>query len=198
MENVFILMTGNIYTLAIIAVPIFYIFYFARKFIKKLPDPLIPTAIIMIPLFLFGASYDRVLFDKKVKKVQEELTFMKTYEIGYWAAIIEPMTWFNKYIGFIRLTAPRDPMMGGNYHTNLYFRQDQEPMKDSLFGETYLNAHTVDCKEKTVEVSVVGEGGYMVIDSSQNFKMSDKDYKFYCLDDWSKYESEYKKFKLKQ
>lgn len=189
-------MTGNVYTLAIIAIPVFYIFYFAKKFIKKLPDPLLPTAIIMIPLFLFGASYDRVLFDKKVKKVQEELTFMKTYEIVYWSAIIEPMTWFNNYIGFIRLTAPRDPMMAGNYHTNLYFRQDQEPMSDALFGETYINAHLVDCDKKKIEVSIVDKNGLMRNDPSLTFEMKDKDYKFYCLDDWSKYENELKKFKL--
>ena len=198
MEHIFILMTGNVYTLTLIAIPIYSIFYFAKKFIKKIPDPLIPTIIIMIPLFLFGASYDRILFDKKVRKVQEELTFMKTYEISYWSALIEPMTWFNNYIGFIRLTAPRDPMMGGNYHTNLYFRQDQKPMKNSLFGETYLNAHSVNCEDKTVEVSIVGKDDLMVRDPSQNFKMNDKDYEFYCLDDWSKYENEFRKFRLKQ
>ena len=191
-------MTGNIYTLAIIAVPIYFIFYFVKKFVKKFPDPAIPTAIIMIPLFFFGASYDRVLFDKKIKKVQQELTFMKTYEITYWGAIIEPMTWFNKYIGFIRLTGPRDPLMAGNYHMNLYFRQDQEPMPNSMFGETYLDAHNADCENRSVKVSVVGPSGNMVMDSSQNFKMNDKDYKFYCLDDWSKYETELIKYRSKQ
>ena len=108
------------------------------------------------------------------------------------------MTWFNKYIGFIRLTAPRDPMMGGNYHMNLYFRQDQDPMANSLFGETYLNAHLVDCENKKIEVSIVDENGLMRNDPSQTFKMKDKDYKFYCLDDWSKYENELKKYKSKQ
>ncbi len=198
MENIFILMTGNIYTLAIIAVPIYFIFYFIKKFLKKFPDPAIPTAIIMIPLFFFGASYDRILFDKKIKKVQQELTFMKTYEIGYWGAIIEPMTWFNKYIGFIRLTAPRDPTMAGNYHMNFYFRQDQDPMPNSLFGETYLNAHLADCDNKKVEVSISDENGFMRNDPSQTFKMNDKDYKFYCLDDWSKYETELIKYRSKQ
>ena len=138
MNDIFIIMTGNIYTLAIIAVPIYFFFYLVKKIIKIIPHPGIPTAVIMIPLFIFGASYDRVLFDKKIKNTQDNLSFLKTYNVTYWGAIHEPMTWFNKYIGFIRLTAPRDPMMAGNYHTNLYFRQDQEPMKDSLFGDTTM------------------------------------------------------------
>ena len=197
MEKIFILMTGNIYTLAIIAVPIYFLFFVVRKVIKKLPDPAIPTAIIMLPLFLFGASYDRILFDKKVKDVQQALPFFKTYEVAYWGGIIEPMTWFNKYIGFIRLTTPRDPMMAGNYHFNLYYRQDQEPMPKSTFGETYIDAHLVDCDKKEVEVSTVDKKtNLMRKDPSQNFKLNDKDYKFYCLDDWSKYENDFKKFYL--
>ena len=34
--------------------------------------------------------------------------------------------------------------------------------------------------------------------SDSMFKMSDKDYKFYCIDDWSKYEKELQKIRLKQ
>ena len=138
MEGILMFLSGNIYGLVIIAAPIYFIFGFAKKAIKKLPHPAIPTALIIIPIMIYGLSYDRILFDKKAKELLE-IPYLKTYEISYWAAVIEPMTWFNKYIGFIRLTTPRDPLMAGNYHRNFYFRQDQEPMKDSLFGETYFD-----------------------------------------------------------
>ena len=46
-----------------------------------------------------------------------------------------------------------------------------------------------------VEVSIADKDGSMRRDPSQEFKMSDKDYKFYCIDDWSKYEKELQKFK---
>ena len=197
MEKIILILSGNLYGLAILAAPIYFIFKFARKVIKKLPDPAIPTAIIILPLMIYGMSYDRILFDKKAKELIQ-IPYLKTYEIGYWAAIVEPMTWFNKYIGFVRLTTPRDPLMGGNYHRNFYFRQDQEPMKDSLFGETYFNAHLADCGNKIVEVSLADENGLMRRDPSQEFKMTDKDYKFYCIDDWSEYEKELQKIRLKQ
>ncbi|MDP7196924.1 MAG: hypothetical protein QF864_12140 [SAR202 cluster bacterium] len=194
MENILIFLSGTIYGLAIIAIPIYYIFEFARKAVKKLPHPAIPTALIIIPIMIYGLSYDRILFDKKAKELLK-IPYLKTYEVGYWADFIEPMTWFNKYIGFVRLSSSRDPMMAGNYHHNFYFRQDQSPMKDSLYGETYYNAHLADCENKMVEVSIADKDGLMRRDPSQEFKMSDKDYKFYCIDDWSKYEKELQKFK---
>ena len=64
------------------------------------------------------------MYDKKVKEIMEKHPYLKTYEISYWGAIYEPMTWFNDYIGFVRLVAPSEVLMGGNYHFNLYFRQD--------------------------------------------------------------------------
>ena len=197
MEKIIFLLTGNLYGLAILAAPIYFIFKYARKSIKKLPDPLIPTAIIILPLMFYGISYDRILFDKKVKKIIQ-IPYLKTYEISYWAALIEPMTWFNKYIGFVRLTTPRDPLVAGNYHRNFYFRQDQEPMEGSFFGETYFDAHLADCENRIVEVSVSDQNGLMRRDPSQEFKMTDKDYKFYCTDNWDKYEKEFQKIRLKQ
>ena len=130
------------------------------------------------------ANHNLGVIAVSVNKVKLALPFFKTYEVAYWGGIIEPMTWFNKYIGFIRLTTPRDPMMAGNYHFNLYYRQDQEPMPKSTFGETYIDAHLVDCDKKEVEVSTVDKKtNLMRKDPSQNFKLNDKDYKFYCLDD---------------
>ena len=38
----------------------------------------------------------------------------------------------------------------------------------------------------------------MRTDPSQEFKMTDEDYKFYCIDDWSKYEKELQKIVLNQ
>ena len=35
-------------------------------------------------------------------------------------------------------------------------------------------------------------------DPAQEFNMSDEDYKFYCIDDWSKYEKEMQKIRLKK
>ena len=197
MEGILMFLFGNLYGLAIIAAPIYFIFVFAKKAIKKLPHPAIPTALIIIPIMIYGLSYDRILFDKKVKEILK-IPYLKVYEIGYWADLIEPMTWFNKYIGFVRLSTPRDPMMAGNYHHNFYFRQDQNPMKDSLYGETYYNAHLADCENKMVEVSIAGEDGFMRRDPAQEFNMSDEDYKFYCIDDWSKYEKEMQKIRLKK
>jgi len=193
MEKIIIILSSNLYGLAILAAPIYFIFKFSKKIIKKLPDPIIPTAIIIVPLLIYGLSADRILFDKKARELLK-IPYLKTYEISYWAALIEPMTWFKKHIGFVRLTTPRDPLVAGRYHRNFYFRQDQKPMKDSFFGETYFNAHNADCEEKIVEVSIAGQDGFMRIDPAQEFKMTYKDYKFYCLEDWSKYEEELRKF----
>ena len=81
MENILIFLSGNIYGLAIIAVPIYFIFGFARKAIKKLPNPAIPTALIIIPIMIYGLSYDRILFDKKAKELLK-IPYLKTYEVG--------------------------------------------------------------------------------------------------------------------
>ena len=43
----------------------------------------------------------------------------------------------------------------------------------------------------------VGGSGKMRMDPSQDFKMSEKDFKFYCLDDWSKFNTAYRKFRLR-
>ena len=91
MENILIFLSGTIYGLAIIAIPIYYIFEFARKAVKKLPHPAIPTALIIIPIMIYGLSYDRILFDKKAKELLK-IPYLKTYEVGYWADFIEPMT----------------------------------------------------------------------------------------------------------
>ena len=187
METIFSFLAGSVYGWAIIGGPIYFIFKYLRKYIKILPDPLAITAIIMIPFIIYGMSYDRILFDKKISKIQKEFDFLKTYQVSYYGDIVEPMTWFNDYIGFIRLTSPADRTVG-NYYTNFYFRIDQSPMKDAVIGETNMDAHDVDCENKHIQVSVVGKDGYMYIDRSKNFKMTEKDFEFYCLDDWSEYE----------
>ena len=194
MNEIFIIMTGNIYTLAIIAVPIYFFFYLVKKIIKIIPHPGIPTAVIMIPLFIFGASYDRVLFDKKIKNTQDNFSFLKTYDVTYWGAIHEPMTWFKSYIGFIRLTTPKNPSMTDSYHTNFYFRQDSDPIENSIFGETYRDSHLVDCNTKYIEVFIPDKSGDMKIDTSKSFAMNEKDYDFYCIEDWSEYENEFKNY----
>ena len=69
MEGILMFLSGNIYGLVIIAAPIYFIFGFAKKAIKKLPHPAIPTALIIIPIMIYGLSYDRILFDKKAKEI---------------------------------------------------------------------------------------------------------------------------------
>lgn len=196
--EIFNFLIGNIYGWVILGAPIYFIFYLLKKYFKKLPDPWIPVAILIIPALIFGSSVDRITFDKKVRKIMKEHPYLKTYEISYWGAIYEPLTWFNNYIGYVRLVAPGEVLMGGNYHFNLYFRQDMKPMKNNSIGETYQDAHSANCEEKKIYVSIVDSEGKMRMDSSQDFKMSEKDFKFYCLDDWSKFNTAYRKFKLSQ
>jgi hypothetical protein len=194
MDSFISFLLGNLYGLAIIAVPLYYLLKFLRSKILKLPDPALITAIIIAPLLIYGLSYDRIVFDKKVREIQK-LPYLKTYEIGYWGSFLEPMTWFNNYIGFARFVTPDSPLKP-NYHFNLYFRQDQKPKKGSDLGETYQDAHEVDCSKKEIYLGIVGSDGYMKL-TDKKFNMSEKDYKFYCLDDWSKYKTALKNIRTK-
>ena len=54
---------------------------------------------------------------------------------------------------------------------SLYFRQDMKPMKNNSIGETYQDAHSTDCEEKKIYVSIADSEGKMRMDSSQDFKI---------------------------
>ena len=97
---------NSVYGIALILVPVFGLFFLAKKLYPKTPHPLAATLIIGIVAMLILPSYPRYKFEREtLAKIQtnKHLKLVNTVKYG---DLTEPLTWLYTPIGFFHIISP--------------------------------------------------------------------------------------------
>ena len=187
----------TIYGLIGLGFAIYYITNFIKeKFFNKFPDEIAGyiTFFIMAPIFVYGLSYERIVFDKHVKKAIN-LPYTKEVSRTYCSDVIEPMSWFNSYICSAQIIMPPMPEKN-NLYFKLIFSLSEAEHSNSWFGESKVVGEEPWCDEK--EISLYTNLGRnqkpKKLGYDQNRKMTEKEFNLYCgAFDWKPLQREFLK-----
>ena len=187
----------TIYGLIGLAFVIYYSTNFIKeKFFNKLSDDIAGyiTFFIMAPIVVYGLSYERILFDKHVRKVIS-LPYTKEVSRAYCGDVIEPMSWFNSYICGAQIIMPPMPEKN-NLYFKLIFSLGEGEHSNSWYGESKVVGEEPWCDEK--EISLYTNLGRnqkpKKLGYDQNRKMTEKEFNLYCgAFDWKPLQREFLK-----
>ena len=187
----------TIYGLIGLGFAIYYITNFIKeKFFNKFPDEIAGyiTFFIMAPIFVYGLSYERIVFDKHVKKVIN-LPYTKEVSRTYCGDLIEPMSWFNSYICSAQIIMPPMPAKN-NLYFKLIFSLSETEHSNSWFGESKVVGEEPWCDEKEISfyTNLGRDQKPKKLGLDQNKKMSEKEFSLYCGGfDWKPLQREFLK-----
>jgi hypothetical protein len=99
-------LSGSVYGIALLAAPIYGIFWLLRRFWPRSPHPGIPTVIAVLLAFLTIPSLPRYSFEAKALENIEQAKHMKLVSTSNWGSLTEPLTLIKTPIGSFRLVGP--------------------------------------------------------------------------------------------
>jgi len=177
-------LSGSIYGIALLAAPIYGIFWLLRRFCPRSPHPGIPTGIAVLLAFLTFPSLPRYSFEAKALENIEQAKHMKLVSTSNWGSLTEPLTLIKTPIGFFRLVGP------ATGPGEIYDRKQPRNMFISVilrYGEDkqLVERADADCSDRTVWYSAPDASGAFRYQTNKAKRMNDEDHKIFCETDFS-------------
>jgi hypothetical protein len=185
----------TIYGIAVVAAPIYGVFWLLRRIWPRLPHPGVPTAVFALAALFSVSSIPRYTFEATALENVKLAKHMKLVATSKWGSITEPITWFHEPIGFFRLVGPSsgvgevyDHNSERNSFTSVVLRYGED--------KQLIQHADADCSDKTVWYSQPDENGILRYATNSAVTMNEKDHEIFCETDYSEEQAYIRKKQL--